>query len=335
MKNYNVAVVGATGAVGEEMLNILEEKDFPINKLKLFATEKSKGKKIMFKDEEFIVDTIKPGSFEDIDIALFSISSSASKNIAPKAADEGAIVIDNSNAFRMDDNVPLVVPEINPDEIFNNQGIIANPNCSTIQMVLALKPIYEEAGIEQIIVSTYQAVSGTGRDAINELTQQTENLMKNKDIKSEVYPHQIAFNALPHIDIFFDNGYTKEEMKMVREPRKIFDDPELKISATAVRIPVYYGHAEAINLVPEKNISIEKLKDLLASTEGVKIVDNPDKNEYPLSIMSENDDSVMVGRIRKDLVNEKGINMWVVANNLRKGAALNAVQIAEQLIKKI
>lgn len=334
MENYNVAVVGATGAVGEEMLKILEEKNFPVNKLKLFATEKSKGKKIEFKGQEYIVDTIKTGSFSEIDIALFSIASSASKKIAPRAAEEGAVVIDNSNAFRMEDDVPLVVPEINPEKIFTHSGIIANPNCSTIQLVLALKPIYDQAGLEQVRISTYQAVSGTGRDAINELTHQTEAHLQQNKMKSEVYPHQIAFNSLPHIDIFFENGYTKEEMKMVREPRKILADPEIKLSATAVRTPVYYGHAEAVSIVTEEKLNLKTVRKLLSGMEGVEVIDDPKNNKYPLQIMSEENDSVMVGRIREDLIHERGINMWVVANNLRKGAALNAVQIAEKLLEK-
>ncbi|MFW5992164.1 MAG: aspartate-semialdehyde dehydrogenase, partial [Halanaerobiaceae bacterium] len=256
------------------------------------------------------------------------------KEIAPRAAEEGAVVIDNSNAFRMDENTPLVGPEINPVDIFDHNGIIANPNCSTIQMVLALKPVYEEYGIKRIVVSTYQAVSGTGKDAIDELDQQVNAYLNDEQLVSEVYPHQIAFNVLPHIDIFFDNDYTKEEMKMVRETRKILDDPDIPITATAARIPVFYGHAEAVNIETEKDVNLDRLKALLNATSGVKVVDNPEKAIYPLPTMSENDDSVMVGRIRKDFSIDRGINLWVVANNLRKGAALNAVQIAEKLIER-
>jgi len=327
----NVAVVGATGAVGREMMNILEERNFPINKLKLFATEKSKGKRFTVQGQEYIVDTIKPGSFKDIDIALFSIGSTPSKEIAPRAAQEGAVVIDNSNAFRMDDEVPLVVPEINMDAAGEHNGIIANPNCSTIQMVLALKPIYEKAGIKRLIISTYQAVSGTGKAAIDELEKQVKAYVNDKELKSEVYPHQIAFNVLPHIDIFYDNGYTKEELKMERETKKILNDDNLGITATAARIPVFYGHAESLNIEMEEEIGINEIKEILDETQGVEVVDDPENSVYPLPIDSENNDQVMVGRIRKDFSIDKGINMWVVANNLRKGAALNAVQIAEEL----
>ncbi len=328
MNSHNVAVVGATGAVGREMQKTLEERDFPYNKLKLIATERSAGKKFKIKGKEHVVEAIKPGIFEDIDIALFSIGSSPSKEIVPQAVKEGAVVIDNSNAFRMDDNVPLVVPEINPEEIKNNNGIIANPNCSTIQMVVVLKPLYDMAGIKRIVVNTYQAVSGTGKAAIDELDKQVRDYVNNKELKSEVYPHQIAFNILPHIDVFFDNGYTKEEMKMVRETRKILNDDKLAITATAVRVPVFYGHSEAVNIELEEDITTDELRKSLQETEGIKIVD-----EYPVTIMTENDDDVLVGRIRRDNSIENGFNLWVVANNLRKGAALNAVQIAEKLVK--
>lgn len=332
MDNVNTAVVGATGEVGREMVKILAERDFPVGKLKLFATEKSKGQEFSFKGESYYVDTIKEGSFKDIDIALFSIGSSPSKEIVPQAVKEGAVAIDNSNAFRMDENVPLVVPEINPRMIAEHEGIIANPNCSTIQMVMALKPIYDRAGIEKILVSTYQAVSGTGKKAVDELKQQVKDFAAGREMKSEVYPHQIAFNALPHIDVFFENGYTKEEMKLVRETRKILADSSLAISATAVRIPVFYGHAEAVNVETSEKISIEELTRILAETEGIDVVDNPEENQYPLPTDSETNDNVMVGRIREDLANNKAFNMWIVANNLRKGAALNAVQIAEKML---
>ncbi len=329
----NVAVVGATGAVGREMMNILEERNFPIGQLKLFATEKSKGKKFTVQGEDYVVDTIKPGSFKDVDIALFSIGSTPSKKIAPQAAEEGAVVIDNSNAFRMDDNVPLVVPEINMEAAGQHNGIIANPNCSTIQMVLALKPIYDQVGIKRLVISTYQAVSGTGKDAIDELEKQIKAYVNGEELESEVYPHQIAFNVLPHIDIFYDNGYTKEELKMERETKKILNDDSLQITATAARIPVFYGHAEALNIEMEEELEIKEIKQLLDDTQGVEVVDVPDEEVYPLPVQSEENDQVMVGRIRKDFSIDKGINMWVVANNLRKGAALNAVQIAEELNK--
>lgn len=333
MTEYNIAVIGATGAVGREMLSILEEKQFPVGKLKLFATEKSKGKEISFSGETYKVDTIKTGSFKNIDIVLSSIGSTPSKEIIPQAVEEGAVVIDNSSAFRMDEQVPLVVPEINPEAIEEHNGIIANPNCSTIQMVMALKPIYDQAGIERLIVSTYQAVSGTGKDAVDELQKQVEDYVAGNELESSVYPHQIAFNVLPHIDKFFDNGYTKEELKLVRETKKILSDSSLRITATAARIPVFYGHAEAVNIDTKKELSPEDTKELLAETEGVEVVDNPEEDEYPLPLNCEDNDNVMVGRIRKDLSYEKGIKMWIVANNLRKGAALNAVQIAEKYIK--
>lgn len=332
MQKVNTAVVGATGAVGREMIKILEEKDFPVNKLKLFATKKSKGKEFLFKGEKYKVDTIKKGSFSDIDIALFSIGSTPSKKIVPQAVEEGAVAIDNSSAFRMEEDVPLVVPEINAEAIKENKGIIANPNCSTIQMVLGLKPIYEEAGIKRLVVSTYQAVSGTGKNAVDELEQQVKDYVEKKEIKNEVYPHQIAFNVLPHIDVFFDNGYTKEEMKLVNETQKILDDDDIAISSTAARIPVFYGHAESVNVETENKLSVDKLKELLKKTEGVKVVDDIKNNKYPLPLDSEKDDSVMVGRIREDFSIKNGINLWIVANNLRKGAALNAVQIAEKII---
>ena len=332
MEKCNIAVVGATGAVGREMLNTLEERNFPAARIKLFATEKSKGKKIKYTDRNLVVDTIEKGSFTDIDIALFSIGSGPSKEIVPNVVEEGAVVIDNSNAFRMDEDVPLVVPEINPEEIKNHQGIIANPNCSTIQMVMALKPVYDRAGMERIICSTYQAVSGTGKKAIDELQEQVEAYVDKRELENNVYPHQIAFNVLPHIDIFFDNGYTKEELKMVRETKKILKDDKLKITATAARIPVFYGHAESVYIETKEEITLAELKDILDSTSGVEVVDDPENNVYPLPTDSEENDQVMVGRIRKDLSIENGYNMWIVANNLRKGAALNAVQIAEKMV---
>ncbi len=328
MEKFNIAVVGATGAVGRQMVKTLEGRNFPVNKLKLIATEKSAGKEMTFKGEKYTVETIKKGIFNDIDIALFSIGSEPSKKIVPQVVSEGAIVIDNSNAFRMAEGVPLVVPEINPEVIPENKGIIANPNCSTIQMVVALKPIYDNFGIKRIVVSTYQAVSGTGKKAIDELTGQVKDFAAGKELKSEVYPTQIAFNVLPHIDVFFDNGYTKEELKMERETRKILGNQDIAITATAARVPVYYGHSESINIETKKEFNMEQVRELLGNMEGLEIVD-----DYPLTIMSETNDNVLVGRLRRDFSVENGINMWVVANNLRKGAALNAVQIAEKLTK--
>jgi aspartate-semialdehyde dehydrogenase len=332
LRSYNVAVVGASGAVGREMVKILEEKNFPVNNLKLLATRRSAGTEICYRGERLVVEVTEPGVFRNIDIALFSAGGDPSKEIAPIAVEEGAIVIDNSNAFRMDDNVPLVVPEINPEDISKHQGIIANPNCSTIQMVVALKPIYDQVGIERIIVSTYQAVSGTGKKAIDELNRQIESYLKGEKLEALVYPYQIAFNVLPHIDIFEDNGYTREEMKMVRESRKILHDPGLAITATCARVPVFFGHSESVNIETRNRIDIASLRKLLNQSKGVKVIDDPDQISYPLAIMSENDDDVLVGRIREDISTRNGISMWIVGNNLRKGAALNAVQIAERLI---
>lgn len=333
MSSYNVAVVGASGAVGREMVKVLAERDFPVKNLRLLATERSAGTEISFKGEKLVVEVTKPGVFHNIDIALFSAGSGPSREIAPMAVKEGAIVIDNSNAFRMEDNVPLVVPEVNPEDILDHQGIIANPNCSTIQMVVALKPIYDEVGIKRIIVSTYQAVSGTGKKAIDELNKQVEQYLKGEKLEASVYPYQIAFNVLPHIDVFEENGYTLEEMKMVRETRKILHDQKIAVTATAARVPVFYGHSEAVNIETVKKISVDRVKELLTAAEGVKVVDDPENLLYPLALMSEEDDDVLVGRLREDISVEKGISMWIVGNNLRKGAALNAVQIAERLIQ--
>ena len=332
MSKYNVAVVGATGAVGREMIKILDERKFPIKDLVLFASEQSVGKTISFRKKELETYELNTNSFDDIDIALFSAGSSVSKKLAPIAVNNGTIVIDNSNAFRMDSHVPLIVSEINPSDLIKHNGIIANPNCSTIQMVVALKPILDEVGINRIIVSTYQSVSGTGKDAIDELKVQSSQILNNKKPTRKVYPHQIAFNILPHIDIFEDNGYTKEEMKLIHETNKIFGNHKIKITATAVRVPVFYGHSESVYIETEKHISIEKLKNIYLKTNGIKLVDDIDNSKYPLAIMSEIYDEVMIGRLRKDLSEPNGINMWIVANNLRKGAALNAVQIAELLI---
>jgi aspartate-semialdehyde dehydrogenase len=332
LNNFNVAVVGATGAVGREMLKILEERDFPVNELKLIATEKSAGITLGYKGNEIEVEVVRKGIFKGIDIALFSAGSEASKQIAPMAVKEGTVVIDNSNAFRMDNEVPLVVPEINSEEIFKNKGIIANPNCSTIQMVTALKPIYDAVGIKRIVISTYQAVSGTGKKAIDELREQLRSFLEGEEIKSEVYPYQIALNIIPHIDVFLENDYTREEMKLIRETRKILNDYDMAITSTAARVPVFYGHSESVNIETVKKISIKRVKELLYKAKGVKLIDKPEDLIYPMAIMSEKEDDVLVGRLREDHSIDKGINMWIVANNLRKGAALNAVQIAEHLI---
>jgi len=332
LSKFNVAVVGATGAVGREMVKILEEHKFPVKNLILLASVKSAGETICFKKKKLYVQELNIHSFNNIDIALFSAGSSISKKFVPIAVKNGTIVIDNSSAFRMDSHVPLVVPEVNPDDVKKHNGIIANPNCSTIQMVVALKPILDEVGISRIIVSTYQSVSGTGKDAIDELREQSSQILNNKKPVRKVYPHQIAFNILPHIDVFENNGYTKEEMKLVHETMKIFGNSKIKITATAARVPVFYGHSESVYLETKKPISIKKLKNIYLKTKGIKLVDDIDNSKYPLAIMSEIYDDVMVGRLRKDLTEPNGINMWIVANNLRKGAALNAVQIAELLI---
>ena len=332
MSKFNVAVVGATGAVGREMVKILGERKFPVRDLLLLASERSTDKTISFRKKELKVLELNSNSFNNIDIALFSAGSAVSKKFAPIAAKNGTIVIDNSSAYRMDFDVPLIVPEVNQNEIKKHNGIIANPNCSTIQMVVALKPILDEVGIDRIIVSTYQSVSGTGKDAIDELTKQSFQILNNKKPTHKVYPHQIAFNILPHIDLFENNGYTKEEMKLIHETKKIFGDNKIKITATAARVPVFYGHSESVYIETKKHIPIKNLKEIYLKTKGIKLVDDINNSKYPLAIMSEIYDDVMIGRIRKDLNEPNGINMWIVANNLRKGAALNAVQIAELLI---
>mgnify|MGYP001085795230 CR=1 FL=1 len=332
-EKYNVAVVGATGAVGNEMIAVLEERDFPVDTLRLFASERSEGIRLNFKGQEIPVETLKEDSFQGIDIALFSAGAERSKIWAPIAAKSGCVVVDNSSQWRMDPEVPLVVPEVNPHDLKWHKGIIANPNCSTIQMVVALKPIHDVAKIKRVVVTTFQSVSGTGKKAMDELLQQTVDLLNFKEIKIQVYPHQIAFNVLPHIDKFLENGYTKEEMKMVNETKKIMGDSSIRVTATTVRVPVFRGHSESVNIETEKKITAQEVKELLSAAPGIVVIDNPEKNEYPLPIYASGRDEVFVGRIREDESIENGINMWVVSDNLRKGAALNAVQIAEELIK--
>lgn len=334
MKKYNVAVAGATGAVGHEMIAILEQRDFPVNELRLLASERSIGVKLPYKGKELAVQQLTQNSFEGIDIGLFSPGASVSKIFAPHAVQAGTVVIDNTSAFRMDPDVPLVVPEVNPHAINRHKGIIANPNCSTIQMVVALKPIHDAVRIQRIVVSTYQAVSGTGKEAIEELDRQTRNVFNQQDIVCQVYPRQIAFNCLPHIDVFLENDYTKEEMKMVNETQKIMEDKSIRVTATTVRVPVFYGHSEAVNIETEKKITPQEVRELLAKAPGVKVVDDPQNNLYPLATDAAGEDDTFVGRIRTDESIENGINMWIVADNLRKGAALNAVQIAEVMIQK-
>ncbi|HVN24496.1 MAG TPA: aspartate-semialdehyde dehydrogenase [Syntrophorhabdales bacterium] len=336
MKEFNVAVVGATGAVGNEMIETLQHRKFPVRSLKLLASERSLGVSLSYKGEDVPVDVLKEDSFKGIQIGLFSAGGSISQKFAPIAAAEGCVVIDNTSAFRMDPDVPLVVPEVNAHAIkdYGKKGIIANPNCSTIQMVVALKPLHDAARIKRIVVSTYQAVSGTGKKAIYELETQVRALFNNQDIEKKVYPHQIAFNCLPHIDVFLENGYTKEEMKMVNETKKIMEDETIQVTATTVRVPVFYGHSESVNIEFEKELTPEAARKLLTSAPGVKVVDDPKKNEYPLAIYAAGKDETFVGRIRKDESVKYGLNMWVVADNIRKGAALNAVQIAEILAEK-
>jgi aspartate-semialdehyde dehydrogenase len=332
-ERYNVAVVGATGAVGQEMINILEERGFPVANLSLYASERSAGKKLGFQDKEIQVKKLATDSFKGIDIALFSAGAGRSLEFAPIAAKAGAVVIDNSSAFRMDPNVPLVVPEVNRHAIFRHNGIIANPNCSTIQMVVALKPIHDAVKIKRIVVTTFQSVSGTGMKAMDELMEQTKALLNFKEAECKVYPHQIAFNCLPHIDVFLDNAYTKEEMKMVNETIKIMEDNAIRVTATTVRVPVFRCHSEAVNIETEKKITPNEARAVLSTAAGVMVFDEPKKNIYPLAIDVAGKDDVYVGRIREDESIANGINMWIVGDNLRKGAALNAVQIAEELIK--
>ncbi|MCD6272253.1 MAG: aspartate-semialdehyde dehydrogenase [Deltaproteobacteria bacterium] len=334
-KKFNVAVAGATGAVGNQMITCLEEREFPVKSIKFLASHRSAGRKLEFKDQEITVEELKEVSFRGIDIAIFSAGGGPSKKFAPCAAKDGCIVVDNSSAWRMDTEVPLVIPEVNPDDIKNytNKGIIANPNCSTIQMLVALYPIYKKCGIKRIVVSTYQAVSGTGLKAIEELSDQTRAMLNFQDYEKKVYPHKIAFNCLPHIDIFLENGYTKEEMKMVLETRKIFGDNNIGVTATTVRVPVFYSHSESINIETLEHISADEVKTLLSNAPGVKVLDDPKKNLYPLAIEAAGTDLTYVGRIREDESIPNGINLWVVADNIRKGAATNAVQIAELLAK--
>jgi aspartate-semialdehyde dehydrogenase len=335
-EKYNVAVVGATGAVGNEMISVLEERKFPVGQLKLLSSKRGAGTKIEFNGKYYTAEILDEKSFMGIDIGLFSAGGSVSEKFAPIAGEAGCVVIDNTSAWRMDPMVPLVVPEVNAHAIaqYPQKNIIANPNCSTIQMVVALKPIHDAARIKRIVVSTYQAVSGTGKRAIRELENQVLAIYNQQEIKKEVYPHQIAFNCLPHIDVFFDNGYTKEEIKMVNETKKILEDPSIRVTATTVRVPVFYGHSESVNIETEKKLTPDQVREILSKAPGVKVVDNPKKFEYPLAIDAAGKDDTLVGRIREDESIPNGINMWIVADNIRKGAALNAVQIAEILIQK-
>jgi aspartate-semialdehyde dehydrogenase len=328
MKNINLAIVGATGMVGRTFLKILEERDFPFDNLYLFASERSAGKKLLCKGKEYTVETLTESSFDrDIDIALFSAGGNISLKFSPIAAENGVIVVDNSSAFRMDSSVPLIVPEVNPGAIKEHKGIIANPNCSTIQAMVALKPIHEKYGIKRIVFSTYQSVSGSGVKGVSDLEEGLKGNTQNK-----AYSHPIANNCIPHIDVFMDNGYTKEEMKMINETHKILEDDSIKITATAVRVPVDYAHSESINVELKKSFEMDDIFKLYQSAEGVKLVDDVSKDLYPLPRMAENTNEVYIGRIRRDFSVDNGLNMWVVADNIRKGAATNTVQIAERLL---
>ncbi|WP_457568531.1 aspartate-semialdehyde dehydrogenase [Desulfurobacterium sp.] len=332
---YTVAVVGATGAVGKEMIKVLEQRNFPVDNIKLLASERSAGKKLKFRGEEITVEKLTPESFKGVEIALFSAGGDRSKQFAPEAVKRGAVVIDNSSAFRMDKDVPLVVPEVNPEDVRWHRGIIANPNCSTIQMVVALKPLYDLSKIRRIVVSTYQAVSGAGAAAIEELKRQSEAVLKGTKVPPpEKIPRQIAFNCVPQIDVFFDDGYTKEEHKMVNETKKIMHDPQIKVCATCVRVPVFIGHSESVNIEFENPVSVEDAVRALQNAPGVEVMDDFKNGVYPTAVDVAGKDAVLVGRIRKDDTIDNGLNLWIVGDNLRKGAALNAVQIAELLVRE-
>ena len=336
MDRLDIAVVGATGVVGESILEILSERNFPVGNVYALASERSVGKQVNFGNSRLDVEDLAEFDFSRVQIGLFSAGGSISEEYAPRAAAAGCVVIDNTSQFRYDDDIPLVVPEVNPDAIadYKNRGIIANPNCSTIQMVVALKPIYDAVGIERINVCTYQAVSGAGRSAVEELVRQTTALLNGRPLDIKGGTKQIAFNAVPHIDVFMDNRYTKEEMKMVWETRKILGDDDVLVNPTAVRIPAFYGHSEAIHIETRDKISAEAASELLAKSPGIEVLDGVELGQYPTAVTeSSGQDPVFVGRIREDISHERGLDLWVVADNIRKGAALNSVQIAEILAK--
>jgi aspartate-semialdehyde dehydrogenase len=336
MRTFNVAVLGATGAVGETMLEILEQRNFPVGQVFPLASSRSAGQTVSFRGEDLTVLDVETFDFSQTEIGLFSAGASVSEVYGPKAAAEGCVVIDNTSRFRYEDDIPLVVPEVNPEAIaeYRNRGIIANPNCSTIQMLVALKPIHDAVGIERINVCTYQAVSGTGKKAIEELAQQTTQLLSGKPVTPSVYPKQIAFNVLPQIDVFLENGYTKEEMKMVWETRKIMGDDRIEVNPTAVRVPVFYGHSEAVHIETRQKITADEAKVLLGKAPGVVVLDEHKPGGYPTAVTeSAGHDPVFVGRIREDISHPRGLDLWVVSDNIRKGAALNSVQIAEVLIR--
>lgn len=334
-EKYNVAIVGATGAVGEQMREILEERQFPVGELRLLASERSAGQFLPFQGHQVRVDVLDEDSFESIDIGLFSAGGGVSAKFAPLAVAAGAVVVDNTSHFRMMDDVPLVVPEVNAKEIarYEQRGIVANPNCSTIQMVVALKPIHDAARLKRVVVSTYQSVSGAGRRAMEELSQQVSALFNGREIRKEKFPHQIAFNCIPHIDVFMDNGYTKEEWKMIHETRKILGEPNLPMTATTVRVPVFLSHSESVNVETLVKLTAAEAKQLLREAPGIILADDPQDNCYPMPVEAAGKDATYVGRIRDDDSVPNGLNLWVVSDNLRKGAALNAVQIAEILVR--
>jgi aspartate-semialdehyde dehydrogenase len=335
-KKYNVAVVGATGAVGETMLEILAERNFPVGEVYALASANSAGKRVEFNGGFLVVQDLATFDFSKVQIGLFSPGASVSEIYAPIAAAAGCVVIDNTSQFRYVDDIPLVVPEVNPEAIANykNHGIIANPNCSTIQMLVALKPIHDAVGITRINVATYQAVSGTGKEAIEELGQQTAGIFNSKKVEPSVYPHQIAFNVLPQIDVFMENGYTKEEMKMVWETQKIMGDKNILVNATAVRVPVFYGHSEAVHIETRDKITADEVRKLLEKADGVTVVDERESGGYATAVThSAGQDATFVSRIREDISHPRGIDLWVVSDNIRKGAALNSIQIAEVLIR--
>ncbi len=333
--SYTVAIAGATGMVGQEMIRILEERDFPVKELRLLASERSAGTELNFRGEKLKVGALSEETFDGVDIGLFSPGSSVSAVYAPKAAEAGCIVIDNTSYFRMDPDVPLVVPEVNSHAIgdYRKKGIIANPNCSTIQLVLVLKPIHDAAGVRRVVVSTYQAVSGAGKEAVEELSQQVRDLFNLREVEVKVFPKRIAFNCIPQIDVFLEDGYTKEEAKMMNETKKIMEDDSILVSATTVRVPVFNCHCESVNIETERKLTPQEVREILSEAPGVVVMDDPSKGVYPTPLDASERDEVFVGRIREDRTIPNGINLWIVADNIRKGAALNAVQIAEILIR--
>jgi aspartate-semialdehyde dehydrogenase len=335
-QKYDIAVVGASGAVGETILKVLAERNFPVGKIYLLASKRSAGKKLEFNGGWLTIKDLAQFDFSKVQIGLFSPGASISREFAPKAATAGCIVIDNTSEFRYDDDIPLIIPEVNPHAVagYKKRGIIANPNCSTIQMLVALKPIYDAVGIERINVATYQAVSGSGKEAIEELAKQTANLLNIKPVETKVYPKQIAFNVIPQIDVFQENGYTKEEMKMVWETKKIMEDDSIQVNPTAVRVPVFFGHSEAVHVETKQKITAKEAKKLFREFDGIELIDEHQDGSYPTAVSDAADTNpVYVGRVREDISHQKGLNLWIVADNVRKGAATNAVQVAELLIK--